>query len=50
MARSIYEFTITEDTDRRITIELEEGQAGAYRIMRDDMVSQKSTFDYNDAD
>lgn len=49
MANPKYEFTIIENTNWRITVELEEGQLGAYRIMRDDMVIKEEYFDYNDA-
>ena len=44
------DFEIFEDTPRRITIELEEGQSGAYIIMRDDKKIAEETFDYDDAD
>lgn len=50
MADVFEEFTITEDTVRRITIELEEGQRGGYRIMRDSTQIADESFDYNDAD
>ena len=44
------DFTITEDTARRITIELEDGQSGSYLIMRDDEQVAKESFNYDDAD
>lgn len=44
----IAEFTITEDTVREITLELEEGQRGIYRIMRDSMLIIEKTVNYND--
>ena len=50
MADVFSDFTITEDTPRRITIELEEGQSGAYRIMRDDQEIAAETFHYDDVD
>lgn len=48
LADPIDEFTITEDTVKKITIELEEGQRGAYRIMRDSTLIAEDTFDYSD--
>lgn len=50
MADVFSDFEIIEDTPRRITIELEEGQSGAYRIMRDDQQIAEETFDYDDVD
>ncbi len=44
------EFTITEDQEVTITIELEEGGRGAYRIMRDNVQIEEKTFDYDDAE
>jgi eukaryotic-like serine/threonine-protein kinase len=45
------DFTIIEDTPRRITIELEEGQSGSYRIIRDDdTLVAEETFDYDDVE
>lgn len=41
-------FTITEDTRREITIELEEGQRGRYIIYRGDTVIEDVTVDYDD--
>ena len=35
LEKPIAEFTITEDTVRKITLELEEGQRGLYRVTRD---------------
>ncbi|MFS0574272.1 Stk1 family PASTA domain-containing Ser/Thr kinase [Sporosarcina sp. 179-K 3D1 HS] len=45
----VEEFPITETTTRRITIELEEGQVGAYRIMRDSEEIAQQKFTYEDA-
>lgn len=42
------EFEITEDSERKITIELEEGQRGGYKIMRDQTVILEEKFDYKD--
>ena len=50
MADTFEEFTITKDTVKRITIELEEGQKGAYKIMRDNTMIAEETFNYGDAD
>lgn len=44
------EFTITEDKEITIKIELEEGGRGAYRVMRDNVQIEEETFDYDDAD
>lgn len=44
------EFTITEDEEITIKIELEEGGRGAYRVMRDNVQVEEKTFDYEDAD
>ena len=46
----IKSFRLQKISCRRITIELEEGQLGAYRIMRDSMVIEEKKFDYNDVD
>lgn len=50
MADLFEEFTITEDTVKRITIELEEGQRGGYRIMRGSTLVEDESFNYDDAD
>lgn len=50
MADPHEEFTITEDRQVTITIELEEGGRGAYRIMRDYVQIEEKTFNYDDAD
>ena len=44
----IEEFEITEDTTRKITIELEEGDRGGYKIMRDQTVIEENKYDYKD--
>lgn len=44
------EFDITEDLTKRLTIELEDGQRGGYRIVRDNTVILEEMFDYKDAD
>lgn len=41
-------FTITEDRTIRITIELEDGQRGGYRIFRDGVVVAEKMFNYKD--
>lgn len=50
MADPVEEFTITEDTVKRITIELEEGQRGAYKITRDAKIIAEKSFSYEDAE
>lgn len=50
MADPFEEFSITKDTVKRITIELEEGQKGAYKIMRDDTLIAEESFNYSDTD
>ncbi|PIC65673.1 serine/threonine protein kinase [Sporosarcina sp. P13] len=42
------EFEITEDTLRKITIELEEGERGGYKILRDKKVIEEDKFNYKD--
>lgn len=49
MADVYDEFTITEDKDVTIKIELEEGGRGAYRILRDNVQIEERAFNYNDA-
>ncbi|MDV6376760.1 Stk1 family PASTA domain-containing Ser/Thr kinase [Sporosarcina sp. GW1-11] len=44
------EFEITEDTTRKITIELEEGARGGYKIFRDQMVIEEDKFEYKELD
>ncbi|WJY28782.1 Stk1 family PASTA domain-containing Ser/Thr kinase [Sporosarcina trichiuri] len=41
-------FDITEDTEKQITVELEEGQRGGYKVMRGSTVVDEKTFDYKD--
>lgn len=48
MTDPIEEFEITEDTEKQITVQLEEGQRGGYRILRDTTVIEEKTFDYKD--
>lgn len=45
----IAEFTITEDTVREITLELEEGQRGVYRVTRDSVIIIEETVNYHDS-
>ncbi|AXH98659.1 Stk1 family PASTA domain-containing Ser/Thr kinase [Sporosarcina sp. PTS2304] len=44
------EFEITEDTTRKITIELEDGERGGYKILRDQKVIEEDQFNYKDLD
>ncbi|MGG0643609.1 Stk1 family PASTA domain-containing Ser/Thr kinase [Sporosarcina gallistercoris] len=48
MTDPIKEFEITEDTEEQITIELEEGQRGGYKILRGTTIIEEKTFDYKD--
>lgn len=48
MTDPIKEFDITEDTEEQITIELEEGQRGGYKILRGTTIIEEKTFDYKD--
>lgn len=48
MADPVEEFEVTEDTVKQITVELEEGQRGGYRILRGSTVIDEKTFDYKD--
>ncbi len=44
------QFTITDDTVKHIKFELEEGQQGGYKIMRDSELVDQDQFDYSDVD
>ncbi|WP_153720472.1 Stk1 family PASTA domain-containing Ser/Thr kinase [Sporosarcina cascadiensis] len=44
------EFEITEDTTRKISIELEQGGRGGYKILRDQTVIEEDKFDYKELD
>ncbi|WOV85233.1 Stk1 family PASTA domain-containing Ser/Thr kinase [Sporosarcina jeotgali] len=48
MTDPIEEFDITEDTEKQITVELEEGQRGGYKILRGTTVIEEKTFNYKD--
>ncbi|AOV08308.1 Stk1 family PASTA domain-containing Ser/Thr kinase [Sporosarcina ureilytica] len=50
MADTYEEFEITDDIEVKIKIELEEGQTGAYRITRDDLLVDEKKFNYGEAD
>lgn len=50
MTDPVEDFEITEDVEKKITIELEEGQRGAYRIFRDSTVIKEEAIDYDDID
>ncbi|CEG22436.1 Serine/threonine-protein kinase PrkC [Planococcus massiliensis] len=47
MAEPAEEFTITEDTSRRIELQIAEGKSAVYRIVRDDRVIEEETIAYN---
>ncbi|WP_342537147.1 Stk1 family PASTA domain-containing Ser/Thr kinase [Sporosarcina sp. FSL K6-3508] len=44
----VEEFEITEDTSRKITIELEEGERGGYKVLRNQTVIEEDKFDYKE--
>lgn len=44
----IEEFEITEDTTRKISIELQDGDRGGYKIMRDQTVIEENKYNYKD--
>ncbi|MBD7907177.1 Stk1 family PASTA domain-containing Ser/Thr kinase [Sporosarcina gallistercoris] len=48
MTDPIKEFDITEDAEEQITVELEEGQRGGYKILRGTTIIEEKTFDYKD--
>lgn len=48
MTIPVAEFKITEDTERDITVELEEGQNGQYQVRRGSEIIAEYTFDYED--
>ncbi len=48
MTDPVEEFEITEDTEKQITVELEEGQRGGYKILRGSTIIDEKTFDYKD--
>lgn len=50
MADVYDEFEITKDTETTIKLELDEGDRGAYRIMRDDVQIEEKSFDYEDGE
>ncbi|GKV67752.1 serine/threonine protein kinase [Sporosarcina sp. NCCP-2716] len=48
MTDPVEEFEITEDTEKQITVELEEGQRGGYKVLRGTTIIDEKTFDYKD--
>ena len=48
MASPVEVFTITENTTKRIKVQLEEGESGAFMITRDGNVIVEQSVDYND--
>ena len=50
MADLFEEFSITEDTVKQVTIELEEGQRGGFRIMRGSTLIEDEKINYDDAE
>ncbi|WP_203332592.1 Stk1 family PASTA domain-containing Ser/Thr kinase [Planococcus beigongshangi] len=50
MAEPVEEFTITEDTERRIQLEIAEGNRAVYRILRDGTMIDEETIEYNNVE
>ena len=50
MADPYDEFEIVKDTEVTIKLELDEGERGAYRIMRDDVQIEEKSFQYEDGE
>lgn len=48
MTTPVAEFTITEDTQREITVSLEEGQRGQYQVRRGSEIIAEKIIDYDD--
>ncbi|WP_203246182.1 Stk1 family PASTA domain-containing Ser/Thr kinase [Sporosarcina beigongshangi] len=48
MAKPVEVFTIMENTKKKISVELEEGQRGAYMITRDGKIIVEQAVDYNE--
>ncbi|WP_422123554.1 Stk1 family PASTA domain-containing Ser/Thr kinase [Planococcus sp. X10-3] len=50
MAEPEEEFTITEDAERRIQLQIAEGNQAVYRILRDGTVIKEETIEYNNVE
>ncbi|WP_033543696.1 Stk1 family PASTA domain-containing Ser/Thr kinase [Planococcus sp. CAU13] len=50
MAEPVEEFTITEDTEHRIQLQIAEGNQAVYRIFRDNRVIDEETIEYNNVE
>ncbi|TAA70436.1 Stk1 family PASTA domain-containing Ser/Thr kinase [Planococcus salinarum] len=50
MAEPVEEFSITEDTERRIQLQIAEGNRAVYRILRDGRVIIEETIEYNNVE
>ncbi|RLQ92713.1 Stk1 family PASTA domain-containing Ser/Thr kinase [Planomicrobium sp. Y74] len=50
MAEPVEEFTITEDSERRIQLQIAEGNRAVYRIVRDERVITEETIEYNNVE
>ena len=50
MAEPVEEFSITEDTERRIQLQIAEGNRAVYRILRDGTVINEETIEYNNVE
>ena len=49
MTRPVEEFSITETTKKEISLKLEEGQSGAYKVTRDSKIIIEEAVHYSDA-
>lgn len=50
MAEPVEEFTITEDTEQRIQLQIAEGNRAVYRVVRDGRVIDEETIEYNNVE
>ncbi|WP_084245104.1 Stk1 family PASTA domain-containing Ser/Thr kinase [Planomicrobium okeanokoites] len=50
MADPVEEFTITEDAERRIQLQISEGNRAVYRIVRDGRIINEETIEYNNVE
>lgn len=50
MAEPVEEFTITEDTERRVELQIAEGNRAVYRVLRDGNMITEETIEYNNVE
>ncbi len=50
MAEPVEEFTITEDTEQRIQLQIAEGNRAVFRVVRDGRVIDEETIEYNNVE